>query len=113
MSKFEGTPGPWAVDEDGTVHTLAAMSGDIVCNSPGEMGFEYSARFWPENARLIAEAGTVLHETGLTPRQLADQRTALLEAAKLIIDGIDLGGNCDEAYDQLRDAIALAQGDAA
>jgi hypothetical protein len=26
------------------------------------------------NADLIAEAGTVLHETGLTPRQLAEQR---------------------------------------
>jgi hypothetical protein len=32
------------------------------------------------NARLIAEAGTVYHETGLTPRQLAEQRAELLEA---------------------------------
>lgn len=34
------------------------------------------------NARLIAEAGTVYHETGLTPRQLADQRAELLEALR-------------------------------
>lgn len=32
------------------------------------------------NARLIAEAGTVAHETGLTPRQLAKQRDDLLAA---------------------------------
>ena len=31
-------------------------------------------------SRLIAEAGTVHHETGLTPRQLVEQRDALLAA---------------------------------
>lgn len=37
------------------------------------------------NARLIAEAGTVLHETGLTPRQLAEQRAELLEALEQLL----------------------------
>lgn len=32
------------------------------------------------NAALIAEAGTVYQETGLTPRQLAEQRDELLAA---------------------------------
>ncbi len=32
------------------------------------------------NAHLMAEAGTVASETGLTPRQLAEQREELLEA---------------------------------
>lgn len=32
------------------------------------------------NARLIAEAGTVAHETGLTPRQLASLNAELVEA---------------------------------
>jgi hypothetical protein len=32
------------------------------------------------HARLIIEAGTVFHETKLTPRQLAEQREELLEA---------------------------------
>jgi hypothetical protein len=31
-------------------------------------------------SRLIAEAGTVHHETGLTPRQLLEQRDALVAA---------------------------------
>lgn len=34
------------------------------------------------NAALIAEAGTVYQETGLTPRQLAEQRDELLKALK-------------------------------
>ena len=34
------------------------------------------------NARLISEAGTVRHETGLTPRELADQREMMLEALR-------------------------------
>lgn len=37
-------------------------------------------------AELIAEAGTVLHETGLTPRELAEQRDRLLAALKEIAD---------------------------
>lgn len=36
------------------------------------------------NAALIAEAGTVATETGLTPRQLAEQRAELLEFVKWI-----------------------------
>lgn len=38
------------------------------------------------NAALIAEAGTVANETGLSPRQLADQRAELL-------DGLTLAAN--------------------
>ena len=37
------------------------------------------------NARLIAEAGTVYHETGLTPRQLVEQRDGLLRALQEIV----------------------------
>lgn len=43
---------------------------DTVCDGVREEG----------NATLIAEAGNVHHETGLTPRQLAEQRAELLEA---------------------------------
>lgn len=37
-----------------------------------------------QRAHLIAEAFNVYHETGLTPRQLADQRAELLEALKMV-----------------------------
>lgn len=36
------------------------------------------------DANLIAESFNVLHETGLTPRQLAEQRAELLEALQLV-----------------------------
>lgn len=66
------------------------------------------------NARLIAEAGTVAHETGLTPRQLAEQRKELLEAATTLI-ACDFGANgwddtVDFAAMRLREAVAKATG---
>ena len=41
------------------------------------------------NALLITEAGTVAHETGLTPRQLAEQRAELLEALQDLVAQVD------------------------
>lgn len=84
------------------------------------------------NARLITEAGNISNTTGLTPRQLAEQRAALLEALEQCVidlsntrtnimselakgndrwDGVpEILGRRLESY---RAAIALAQGDAA
>jgi hypothetical protein len=42
------------------------------------------------NAMLIAEAGTVHHETGLTPRQLAEQRKELFEALKACLSCLEV-----------------------
>lgn len=39
-----------------------------------------------ENAMLTQEAGTVYHETGLTPRQLAEQRDELLAMLDVMCD---------------------------
>jgi hypothetical protein len=57
------TKGPWRI-----------VNGVQICS-----GDEQIAKVWmmrdgegKANARLIAEAGTVATETGLTPRQLAD-----------------------------------------
>ncbi len=41
------------------------------------------------NAALIIEAGTVYHETGRTPRQLADERAELLAALKSLASFTD------------------------
>ena len=41
------------------------------------------------DARLIAEAFNVAHETGLTPRQLAEQRAELLAIAKSFVANIE------------------------
>ena len=88
--------GPWKIDPtDPTCvisGSLQSGVGDIVCLSPSEGGFEESAKHWEANASLIIEAGTVYHETGLTPRQLVEQRDLLLAKLRgvllLIDDGI-------------------------
>lgn len=43
-----------------------------------------------QNAKLIAEAGTVFHETGLTPRELNRQRNELKELVLAITEGVEI-----------------------
>ena len=68
------------------------------------------------NASLIAEAGTVYHETGLTPRELAEQRAELLEALewanKHIHGDIEYDNSDDETDKELwaSDVLARAKG---
>lgn len=60
------------------------------------------------NANLIAEAGTVANETGLTPRQLATQREDLLEACKKLLynaELMDLTVGVPEAKAAIRKAV--------
>lgn len=42
----------------------------------------------------LAEAGTVANETGLTPRQLADQRAELMEVLRLSAEAIESAIKC-------------------
>ena len=67
---------------DGTVYRIA---GDIGGQTRKDESGNWSDHSEAEtNASLIAEAGNVYHETGLTPRQLAEQRDELLSELKLI-----------------------------
>lgn len=98
-TKPKHTPGTWkahhipeTVVEDGVVKPTEGMKRVVHAQRHDELGrrvtqfvaevFEQAAH--PEqgevNAQLIAEAGTVATETGLTPRQLAEQRQELLQA---------------------------------
>lgn len=81
------TKGPWVAelyDEDGVLDPC------VIGADCHEVAFVYRHRVDTEqtkaNAELIAEAGTVTHETGLSPRQLAEQveqlRAALTEIAR-------------------------------
>ncbi|SDZ53723.1 hypothetical protein [Delftia lacustris] len=81
------TPGPW-------IHGnwLKAVEGGIdeagwcevwMIEADGVKSLPFVAckhQDMQANAALIAEAGTVHHETGLTPRQLVEQRNALVAA---------------------------------
>lgn len=65
------------------------------------------------NAALIAEAGTVHHETGLTPRQLVEQRDALAEVVANVVAYFDAPGDgcfSDTQLEQARAALALVKG---
>lgn len=78
------TPGPWFHHgASGYQHTRGGFisstedryGSPAICDVRGNDGQPFLA-----NAALIAEAGTVHHETGLTPRQLVEQRDALTKA---------------------------------
>ena len=86
-------------------HTDIICRGKRVAKSSG-IGIEEAE----DNARLIAEAGTVANETGFTPRQLADQKADLLKACKFALDAIGAGFSCEsEAKARLKQAIAKAE----
>lgn len=75
------TPGPW--EADGGAVSSGAVSCIADCTfarvMPGWSGTDYATGVhMRDNARLIAEAGTVFHETQLSPRQLVEQRDELL-----------------------------------
>ncbi|MDX4957873.1 hypothetical protein [Delftia acidovorans] len=64
-------------------------------------------------ASLFAEAGTVHHETGMTPRQLVEQRDALAKVVANVVAYFDAPGDgcfSDTQLEQARAALALAKG---
>ena len=46
---------------------------------------DYQGNFTELDADLIAESGTIHHETGLTPRKLLEQRDDLQAALKIAV----------------------------
>lgn len=102
------TPGPWAVYDVNPVIVLAdrySVGGFAVatCYPVRKVTQEQAEA----NARLIAEAGTVHHETGLSPQQIRDQRDRLarhaLNNSRHETNCRYYGGHdCDCGLDELR-----------
>lgn len=92
------TQGPWSVCEHSWCDTsISAPSTDhAICrldiNHATEESQEADEAQMAANARLIAEAGTVHHETGLTPRQLVERVKELEEALNGLLQEVDLAG---------------------
>lgn len=113
------TPGPW-------IHGnwLKAVEGGIdeagwcevwMIEADGVKSLPFVAckhQDMQANAALIAEAGTVHHETGLTPRQLVEQRDALAEALDWLMASRNVPGTEAriEAEQKARAALALLKG---
>lgn len=75
------TPGPcwvWVVEDDDDTSYMTVFER---LDTQGRYEGVPICRLQSEHAaRLIAEAGTVFHETGLSPRQLAERYAELVEA---------------------------------
>ena len=121
-SGFEGAKGPARVSV--VQKFVAGEGGTLAVSFPGwrraidvyAHTADGSMALGEANAGLVAEAFNVLHETGLTPRQLAEERAELLEALRGLVSVSDhyTGDDADDtaiwyaAYDRAEAAIALA-----
>jgi len=95
------TPGPWKLDNqaaNGESEIGISRSWDHGGASICVVDSSRDARQLLADANLIAEAGTVYHETGLTPREILAQRDELsraVENARQIIASLAEGESCD------------------
>lgn len=89
------TPGEWRFYTEPQPNgcPIVGANGLMICMLAHSINYADQAEEALSNARLIAEAGTVHHETGLTPRQLVEQRDALVRALEAMT------GFCDEHAD--------------
>lgn len=85
QSKGQHTQGTWTVTDGNESYRISDSLNRTIAHAeygwqkPLELG-EISEEEAEANAKLIAEAGTVANECGLTPRQLLEQRNELLRA---------------------------------
>lgn len=90
MSAAEGskpTPGPWSTKKNGFNEcAVVAGNGVWITYVAGE---HQKSSTQEANARLIAEAGTVHHETGKTPRQLQDALSVLEQERSVLADEVE------------------------
>ncbi len=109
------TPGPWIADDNESYSPWHIWSR-MTPTGHGEPGRLIAAVIGADDqadddACLIAEAGTVFHETGLSPRQILEQRDELLAAVRNLCDEQDArqGYASLAAYDKARAAIAKCE----
>ena len=117
MSEIKPTPGPWEAERinNSNCFDIKCECGFFIATCHDGVRSESNAE---ANARLIAEAGTVHHETGLTPRQLVERVKELKAASKHCedlltsyeinrVNGEELA---DTALAMLRAALAKCEG---
>lgn len=118
-SRFEGAKGSaqfyWRQEDGeancGVFHEPRQGHAYSICRAPRYVSEDQ----WMQDGGFIADAFNVHTETGLTPRQLAEQRAALLEALREAMEWnwLDDDARPSRVAEKCDAAIALAQGDAA
>ena len=110
------TPGPWTWDSDpikgdplGRVRYRVVTIGKTITQCYYSSDDEHAK----DDTRLIADAGTVFHETQCTPRQLVERVEELEEALhcldRRLRECLDIPVTAGEAYDSFyRDMVAAA-----
>lgn len=80
MGEMKPTPGPWVAKSRDVYHgrKRVVFNANAASKEPLNMKEEFLQA--EANARLIAEAGTVFHNTGLSPVQLVEMVKELREA---------------------------------
>lgn len=107
--KTKHTKGQWEVTNEHDALYVYSSSGDYIST----IVLSESIEEGEANAKLIAEAGTVASECGLTPRQLLEQRNELLKALELSARTIDTmmmtgGRPSSEILKKIKEAIKKA-----
>lgn len=113
------TPGVWRFYTEPQPNgcPIVGANGLMICMLAHSVNYADQAEEALANARLIAEVGTVHHETGLTPRQLLEQRDALESALSEMCEFFapNAWGSSDNRRDALNNAeaaLALVKGEA-
>lgn len=91
--KLKPTPGPWVADnnEGFSPWTIWSRMTPYGNGAPGPVvaRIDGDSAEADDSALLIAEAGTVFHECGLSPRELLEGRIEILEALKEYLEAQD------------------------
>lgn len=118
-ANFKPTTGPWTTEKTYSECTITNLDDTIHIASAWQDKGEKEGQ---SNAALIAEAGTVYHETGKTPARLAEENRELLEALSAYLAAHDVAAErgilskcIDDGFSMklminARDAVSKAKG---
>lgn len=131
MGEMKPTPGPWVVNHAGSasagkpfhitefyVYSPGVQDDTAICSDVIDPVTQEPSEV---NARLIAEAGTVFHNTGLSPVQLVEQRDELMAACKKLVEWearekdhaigfMERINLCETAFQMMYAALAKCEG---
>lgn len=115
MGEMKPTPGEWVVESDDEGLGVVAYIGGIgywVTSVIRDAGPDSTDATNEANARLIAEAGTVFHNTGLSPVQLVEMVREMEVALRGLVSALspEIQGSPNSPLEIARAALAKCEG---